>query len=671
MSDHFGDLAAFVAIPRVGGLRLSPDGRRLVASVSVLAPDAKTWISTLWDVDPDGAREAVQLTRSAKGDSGPVFLPDGDLLFRSSRPDPTAAPGPDAPDDDVPALWLLPAAGGEARRLVTRPGGVGPVEVAREAGVLVVGTSALPGTVGPEQDAAARKARKDGGVSAILHTGVPVRYWDHDLGPAQARLLVLADPAAPVRDLTPDPGPALEDEAFAVTPDGRTVVTGWRVPLGPTDWRTELVAIDVADGSRRTLAADDGPAAASFSDPVVSPDGRWVLATRFVPPTWDAPPAHALWLVELSTGEGRELAPGFDAWPGGAVFAPTSDAVWFVADLQGERPVFRVGLDGGPVTQVTTSGAHGSLQPAPDGLALFALRSSYTHPPQPVRLDVADGSVTVLPCPGALDEVPGRVEVVTATAQDGTALRSWLVLPHGASPEAPAPLTLFIHGGPLGSNNDWNWRWCPQVLAAAGYAVLLPDPALSTGYGIDMIERGWGQWGGTPYTDVLALTDAALERPDLDPARTAALGGSYGGYLANWIAGHTDRFRAIVTHASIWALDQFQGTTDHPGYWAREWGHSDERPERYTAGSPHLHADAISTPMLVIHGDRDYRVPIGEGLRLWHDLVRRGVDAQFLYFPDENHWVLTPGNAQVWYDTVLAFLDERVLGKDPRRPALL
>ncbi len=148
-------------------------------------------------------------------------------------------------------------------------------------------------------------------------------------------------------------------------------------------------------------------------------------------------------------------------------------------------------------------------------------------------------------------------------------------------------------------------------MAARGYAVLLPDPALSTGYGHRMIARGWDHWGGKPYTDVMAITDAVVERPDIDQARTAMMGGSYGGYMANWIAGHTDRFKAIVSHAGLWALDQMFGTTDGPPFWRRQFGDPRSEPERYLASSPHLHADKIVTPMLIIHGDKDYRVPVG------------------------------------------------------------
>jgi dipeptidyl aminopeptidase/acylaminoacyl peptidase len=302
------------------------------------------------------------------------------------------------------------------------------------------------------------------------------------------------------------------------------------------------------------------------------------------------------------------------------------------------------------------------------------MRTSYAEPARPVRLDATtpDQDSVVLRGPSATPPLPGTLTEVEATGEDGTRVRSWLALPEGASADTPAPLLLWIHGGPLGSWNAWSWRWNPWIAVAQGYAVLLPDPALSTGYGLDFIARGWGSWGGAPFTDLMASTDAAVARADIDETRTAAMGGSFGGYMANWVAGHTDRFRAIVTHASLWALDQFGPTTDAPWYWSREM-----TPEMTAANSPHLSVDAIVTPMLVIHGDKDYRVPIGEALRLWAELSARagGEDGtmphKFLYFPDENHWVLTPQHAKVWYETVLAFADHHVLGRDWRTPDLL
>jgi dipeptidyl aminopeptidase/acylaminoacyl peptidase len=298
------------------------------------------------------------------------------------------------------------------------------------------------------------------------------------------------------------------------------------------------------------------------------------------------------------------------------------------------------------------------------------MRSSYEAPPHPVRID-PDGVVTELPCVGGL-ELPGTLTSVTGTADDGHPIRSWLALPAG---DEPAPLVLWVHGGPLASWNAWHWRWNPWVLVAQGYAVLLPDPALSTGYGQDFIQRGWGAWGFAPYTDLIVATDAACAHPRVDETRTAAMGGSFGGYMANWIAGHTDRFDAIVTHASLWALDQFGSTTDGAYWWAREM-----TPEMAERNSPHRFVGQINTPMLVIHGDKDYRVPIGEALRLWYELLTEsGLPAaedgtsphRFLYFPSENHWVLSPQHAKIWYQVVTAFLARHVLDEDVELPEAL
>ncbi|MBV9096731.1 MAG: S9 family peptidase, partial [Frankiaceae bacterium] len=488
----FDDLSDYYAIPRVGGLRLAPDGGRLVATIATLNDDGNSYVNALWEIDPAGQRPARRLTFSEKGESGAEFLPDGSLVFVSKR----------GGDDDPAALWLLDAAGGEARKILSRPGGIAGVVTARDARTVVVAAETLPGAAGLAADEERRKQRKDLKVSAVLHDASPVRYWDHDLGPGELRLLAAAVPAAegeaePV-DLTPAPGRALDEQHCALTPDGRTVITGWAIPDEPGFPRAQLVTIDTATGERRVLAADSD---AAYEDPVVSHDGRYVACVRAVDSSYDEPPLPQIWVIDLETGEGREVGAAADLWPMGIAWSHDDAALFVTSDDHGHHPIFRVDLGSDAVSRLTSTGHFTDLAVSPDGAWIYALRDAIDSPPRPVRLDArasAPVDAEELPAPGAV-EIPGRLEELTVTVEDGTSVHAWLALPPGASADAPAPLLLWIHGGPLNSWNAWAWRWNPWLMVAKGYAVLLPDPALSTGYGRSMIARGWGQWGGTPY----------------------------------------------------------------------------------------------------------------------------------------------------------------------------
>lgn len=659
-STPFHDLADYMAIPRVQAITLAPDGSWLAATIATLSPDKKKFQNAIWRIDTAGA-PARRLTRSSDGESAPQFLPDGSLLFISKRPDPDAEKSDH--NEAKPALWQLPPDGGEAALIAKRPGGIVAVATARAAQQAAFTANVLPG----EADEELRKQRKDAGVTAILHESAPVRYWDHDLGPEQLRLYAVV-PGAQPRDLTLEPGRALDEQAFALSPDGRTLYTGWwhRDPAG--DSYVELVSIDVATGERRTLLSDTGQA---YGDPAVSPDGRYLAFTRLTYATADEPVNITLFLLDLAHPEAgpKDLFSAVDRWPAEFAWSPDSTTIYVTADDDGRRPVFAIDVAAGKITKLTSAAAaYLNPCPSPDGSYLYALKSGFDLAPSPVRIDLRTGEELLLDCPGTNLPLPGRLEELEITVDDGQRVRSWIVLPEGADRSA---LVLWVHGGPHASFNAWSWRWCPWLMAARGYAVLLPDPALSTGYGQHMLRRGHFDWGKRAYEDVMAVTDAAEKRPDIDETRTAMMGGSYGGYMANWIAGHTDRFKAIVSHASLWALDQMFTTTDEPAYWWGQFGDALSRPEVYLNNSPHLHVGSIRTPMLIIHGDKDYRVPIGEALRLWGELTRHGIPAKFLYYPDENHWILNPGNAKVWYETIFAFLGEHVLGDEWQRPKLL
>ncbi|WP_347976661.1 alpha/beta fold hydrolase [Microbacterium sp. ProA8] len=712
-STPFDSLADYIALPRVEALALSPDGRTAVLTVAALKKDGTGYERALWAVPAHGGGTPRRLTRSAKGEAGAAFTASGDILFVSARPDSEGEA-----DDESGQLWLLPAAGGEARPVTRLAGGVEAITATAEASDrVVISASLLPGGDTLESEAALRAKRKEKKVSAILHDTYPVRFWDHDLGPAEPHLLSIdvdaledtiaalvdeaaadvaaaqeeaaqdaapgADADAPAsatedkpypttlprpRDLTPKPGRSADHAEAALTPDGATLIASVE-QREQRAGRRVIVAIDTATGERATLFDEVD---VDYEMPAVSHDGTRLAYLRTVKSTPTAPTDYEVWVADLDGSGARRIVADWDRWASSLAFAADDAALIATADENGRGPVFRLPLDGGAAERLTDDDfAYSGVAVDRTTGDLVALRSSWVVPPHPVRI-LMDGTATPLATPAASPAAPGSITEVETTAEDGARVRGWLLLPDGASADAPAPLLLWIHGGPLNSWNAWSWRWAPLLAVARRYAVLLPDPGLSTGYGLDFIARGWNSWGDKPYTDLLAITDAVEARDDIDQTRTAAMGGSFGGYMANWVAGHTDRFRAIVTHASLWALDQFAGTTDSSEYWQRIF-----TPEAMIENSPHQFVRDIRTPLLVVHGDKDYRVPIGEGLRLWSELAEHHADDEgrmphrFLYFPDENHWVLKPQHAVVWYETVFAFLAEHVHGEEFARPELL
>jgi dipeptidyl aminopeptidase/acylaminoacyl peptidase len=678
MTDPF-DFDHFVALPRLSDLRLSPDGARLVVAVATVAPEGTRMRTALWAVDPAGKAKPRRLTRSAKGESAPAFLPDGSLVFASERVDPDKKPEGEEPSG---GLWLLPADGGEARLLAAPGAGIEGVRTARDRETVVFAAQLHPGAETFEQDAEREKARKDAGVTALLYDDYPIRFWDHYLGPRDARLFageVETDATEPrlsgPDDLTGPSGPALVEPTYDVAPDGEWVVTTWRRWIAGSVG-DDLVRIDRGGRGGRKRRRVLGKAPGTWHDPAISPDGRTIAVVYGTDGDRDHAATEWLRLVDSATGKARDVAHKLDRWPMTPVWAADGSAVFFTAHDDGADAVYRLDLAGERLTMLAGGSAFADLCPSPDGAFVYALRSHIDRPPHVVRLDAraADQTPVEIPSPATPEaDLPRRgvLERVTATADDTVSIGSWLMRPRGATAKRPAPLVVFVHGGPIGSWSGWSWRWNANLLVERGYAVLMPDPAISLGYGQAFVDRGWGRWGDRPYTDVMAAVDAAVERPYIDARRTALMGGSFGGYMANWIAGHTDRFKAIVTHASLWDLRPFHGTTDDGMWWEQEMGDPYVDPSRYVEHSPSAHLEAITTPMLVVHGEKDARVPISEGLRLWTDLRRHGVQARFLYFPDENHWVLKPQNARVWYETVLGFLDEHVLGRKWVRPGLL
>ncbi|MEV0867729.1 prolyl oligopeptidase family serine peptidase [Brachybacterium paraconglomeratum] len=675
----FSDVEGLLRLPRLASLAALPGGR-VVAAIQEADEHGARTPSALWELDPTGTEPARRLTRSEKGESGPRPGPDGSVLFISARPDPDGDSF-----EDKPGIWRMPASG-EAEPVAAAPGGLELLAVADD-GTMLAATQVLPGGT-LEDDAERRSARKDAKRTTIWHTGMPIRQWDHEIGD-QERHLLLVSPAGKLDDLTPGAGTvALTSASADLSPDAQTVATSWTRRIAGGETRSDLVLLDVGSGERTVLLEADDEA--QYSSPSFSPDGTRLALLRSALSTpadtsYDRLEIHSLAVAGRDGGDhagGGIVSTGHVTAELGDLTLTNlewSDATSLLVagDLHSSGAVLTVDATTGSAHTLADGGAFSSLSPAPRGSragggggelagAVHALRSDVGTPPRPVRI-AADGTVTELPAPGAVGALPGTLEWVS-TDVDRIEVGGWLCVPASASAAAPAPVMLWIHGGPHGSYNAWSWRWCPWLAVEAGWAVLMPDPAMSTGYGDAGLNRGWPRRPDVVFHECETLLDAVLDRPELDGTRTAMLGASFGGFMANWIAGHTDRFDAIVSHAGLWALPQQHRTTDAAASKMRVHGHEDEDPDWYRAFSPHHEVDAITTPMLITHGNRDYRVPVSEALRLWWDLVSawdgevEDMPHRFLQLTSENHWVLTPSNAVVWNRAVLAFCEQHVLG---------
>jgi dipeptidyl aminopeptidase/acylaminoacyl peptidase len=367
-------------------------------------------------------------------------------------------------------------------------------------------------------------------------------------------------------------------------------------------------------------------------------------------------------VIDVASGAIRELAAQWDRWPQVADWSPDGRRLLASADDDGHAPAFAIDVDSGAVQRLTAhaaGGAHSDLAALVDG-RVAGIRSTLLQAPECFVVDARADSVPkpLAPLSGHEPAAFAVVEDLRVPSTDGTPIQAFLVKPKDA--RGPLPLLLWIHGGPIGMDQDgWHWRWNPLLAVAQGYAVALPNPRGSTGFGQDFVQGIWGNvWGKQCYEDLMAVTDALVARPDIDGARTMAMGGSFGGYMTNWIGSQTDRFRCLITHASIATMAQFTGTTDHPAWWYLEMGGEDPYADmaQFDRYAPIRHIKNWKTPTLIIHGELDYRCPINEGLNLFEALQYHGVPSELLVFPDENHWILKPRNIAAWYGAVLEFV---------------
>jgi dipeptidyl aminopeptidase/acylaminoacyl peptidase len=655
------DVHRLVQLGRVTAIAAHPSEPWLAVAVQRLDRERSKYVCDLWRVFVDGERAPERLTSGESNDHSPCFDRHGDLGFLSNRALLGRA-GEDG-DSDRAQVWLLPSGGGEPFELTDEPLGVSAFRFASRGDRLVVVANVLPGVAHDDQRKRAHELDKHG-PSALHYTRMPVRFWDHWLEIAAPHLVVYGERGSARRDLTPSADRELREGAFEVSPDGAMLAATWAVRAGDAI-DDGFVRLFPADGS---APKDVGIAPRTVQTfPVFSSDGRsiaTVAQTRFD----DRAPTARLHVIDTGTGRTTDIAPGWDSVPEHVWFGENDKALYVIAPDRGASPVFRVAMDGS-VTRVTSAesgGTHHDLVPLADG-RIAGLRSRLTHPPEPFVVDPrgAPAEPRLLANLSGFSDEEGRaiasIETRSARSDDGSEVAYSVVSPNVSS--GPKPLLFWVHGGPIGSWGDgWHWRWNPLVFAGAGFSVALPNPRGSTGYGQKFIDGIWGnRWGEECYVDLMRVVDALETRDDVDRDRIGVMGGSFGGYMANWIGGKTDRFRCIVTHASLFDMSAFYGVTDEPGWFGLELGGAPWL-EGFDRNSPHVVAKGWKSPTLVIHGERDYRVPVSEGLALFQWLQAAGVPSELLIFPNENHWILKPRNVVSWYETVLGFVRRHLDG---------
>jgi dipeptidyl aminopeptidase/acylaminoacyl peptidase len=642
-----------VQINRVGAPAVSPDGDQIAYTVRQTDMDADKGRYDIWLSTIDGG-EAQRLTTHDANDTAPAWSPDGEhILFLSSR-------------GDSSQVWRMPADGGDAEAVTDLPLDVGTFRVSPTGDRLIVSLSVYPDCEDLECTADRLESKEDDKVSAQSYDQLFMRHWDHWLDDRRSQLFAvtldedgtaIGTPARLSRVDADVPSRVWGgSEEYAFAPDGETVFFAARLRNRdePSSTNFDIYAVPM-DGNAdpENLSGDN---AAWDTAPVVSPDGRYLAWLAMSRPGFEADQFQIV-LHDLSSGKNRILTDDWDLSPSSIAFSRDGKSLLANAQDVGHRTLWQLGVDGEEPVKLVAEGSVSAFDDAGD--AIVYAKSSLTSPSELYTFDKQSGDSRRITdvAASALDDVTmGAYEQFSFEGAGGDTVYGCVVKPAGFEPGETYPVAFLIHGGPQGSfSNNFHYRWNPQTYAGQGFAAVMIDFHGSTGYGQAFTDSISGDWGGKPLEDLKLGLAAALDRYDfLDGDRVCALGASYGGYMINWIASQwPDRFRCLVNHDGVFDNRSMYYTTEE--LWFPEWEHGGpyfQNPEGYEKHNPALFVDRWQTPMLVIHGELDYRVPVSQGIAAFTALQRRGVESRFVYFPDENHWVLKPHNSIHWLEEV-------------------
>jgi dipeptidyl aminopeptidase/acylaminoacyl peptidase len=647
----FDDL---IGMGRISDPQYSPDGKWIAFVVTYHNKVENTTNSNIYLIAANGG-DVRQLTSAKRSNYNPRWSPDGkQIAFVSTR-------------DGESQIWTISLEGGEARRISSISTGVSGMQISPDGKWFAFASEVYPDCPDDDCNKAREEAAEKSKVKAKIFDRLPYRIWNSWKDGKRSHLFVMPSAGGRAIDLTPgdydtppiDLGGAWD---YAFSPDSKEMVFTRNVdPMIAISTNNDLFIVPVTGGPAKKITENPG----NDSQPLYSPDGKFIAYRRMERAGFEAD-RNQLVLYERATGRHINLTEQVDYSVHDVVWSPDSKMLYFNADDKGNESIFRVSVQTKKVEALLTTGYNTQLRMSPDGKSLLFLRESINTPAELYRMDPDGKNLRQLTRINAdrvaqLDMNPK--EDFWFDGAGGTKVHGWIVKPPAFDAAKKYPLVYLIHGGPQGQWGDqFHYRWNAQMFASRGYVVAMVNPRGSTGYGQKFTDEISRDWGGKVYEDLMKGVDYILKTYSfVDGNRMAAAGASYGGYMINWIAGHTDRFRCLINHDGVFNPWSMYGTTEE--LWFVEWefgGTPYQNPELYNTWSPLLNAHKFKTPMLVVHGQQDFRVDVSEGFQVFTALQRQGIKSKMLYFPDEGHWVTKPANAELWYKTLLDWLDEHL-----------
>jgi len=646
-------LADLLGAVRLSDPQLSPDGKRVLftRTTTVVATGKRN--ADIWSVPADGSAQSSVFIGGDKSENTPRYSADGaTLVFISTR-------------DGAPQVYVSGADGATPKRVTNVSGGVqAPLIISNDGKRIAYVVDVFPQCADDACNARTRDALEKDPVKMRTLTSLGYRHWDEWREGIRHHVYITELANGATRDVTPGdfdaPQHFYEDNAIAFSPDGATLAfssnhEGRDKEMSSTN--RDIFLVPVTGGSTRTLTTN----AAADEQPLYSPDGR-TIAVRAQRRAGNEADRWFLDLYDVATGTRKTLFPRVDMSVNDFRFTPDGRAIWFLANDKGTHNLYSVTLDGAAPKLVAKGGAIAQFAVGPS-FAVVA-KSSLTAPTDLYRV-AADGAAKALTSDNsswtAQVEMPS-VSTEKVTGAVGASVQYWLLKPPGFSPTRKYPVVFLIHGGPQSDWADgWSTRWNPALWASQGWVVAAPNPRGSTGFGQKFVDEISQDWCGKVMTDLNAVFGAVEKMPFVDSQRMGIAGASYGGYAVDWIIAHDNRFKAAVTHDGVFNLESMALTTEELWFSDHEFGGKPWTPvarANFAKCSPHLAAQNIKTPTLIITNEQDFRVPVDQGLQMFTVLRRTGVPSQALSFPDEGHWVLGTLNSKRWHESVFGWMNK-------------